>query len=117
MNQFLPCVNVCLQLVTKVLDHLFGLDHLRSRPTPPSHIRRMLRLSWWAVGLGVLSAAWQATSGSEPTAVGGHQPESLPCAVQGSRTPSRLPAAIEDWLLASQISFTRPSPGLLELTL
>ena len=36
---------------------------------------------------------------------------------RGSRTPARLPAAVEEWLKAAQIPFSAPEPGVLELTL
>lgn len=37
--------------------------------------------------------------------------------MQGSRTPARLPAAVEEWLTAAQIPFCVPEPGVLELSL
>ena len=37
-----PCMSVCPQLVTRGLDHLLGLHHLRSRATLFSHIHCML---------------------------------------------------------------------------
>ena len=43
--------------------------------------------------------------------------ESVVKLVQGSRTPARLPAAVEEWLKAAQIPFCAPEPGVLELTL
>ena len=37
--------------------------------------------------------------------------------LQGSRTPARLPVAVETFLQGEGLKYTRPDPGLLQVVL
>lgn len=37
--------------------------------------------------------------------------------MQGSRTPARLPVAVETFLQGEGLKYTKPDPGLLQLVL